>query len=332
MSLAGLTQKLLFVLGKGGVGRSTASLALATAFAQAGERVLIVQWALSDDLSPRFGKMRAGHTESSVTPGVFTMNFDADEAIREYFVDHLGMRLLHSVVIENKHVQRLIHAAPGVQELFFLGRLLWLVELAGAKRGWTYDRVIVDTPATGHGVSLFTIAPTIAGFGMTGPLAAECVRVSALLADEKKTAALFVTLPEELPVEETLEGMRRVTRELGRAPLFVVCNKSISRQLPGDAAALAQEPWYRRFENSLTGDAHREGARLLLGDLMKRNAYEAMLAHGAAEAGVPVFYLSDVDLAAPETSEEGIVMTLSGELRVALEKAGLAHGTRRITL
>ena len=206
MAQSRLTQKLLFVLGKGGVGRSTASLALATSFAAAGERVLVVQWALRDDLSPRYGLPPAGHTETAVTPGVFTMNFDADEAIREYFVDHLGMRLLHSVVIENKHVQRLIHAAPGVQELFFLGRLLWLVELAHAKRGWSYDRVIVDTPATGHGVSLFTIAPTIAGFGMTGPLAAECVRVSALLADARKVGVLFVTLPEELPVEETLES------------------------------------------------------------------------------------------------------------------------------
>jgi hypothetical protein len=310
-----IRQKLLFVLGKGGVGRTTCAMALATAFAQKGERVLVVQWALQDALSPRYGLPSVGHTEREVMKNISTMNFNVDEAMREYFVDHLGMRLLHSIVIENKHVQRLIHAAPGVQELFFLGRLLWLVELAQEARGWSYNRVIVDTPATGHGVSLFTIAPTIASFGMTGPLAHECERVSRLLADATKVGTVFVTLPEELPVEETLESLPKLQRELGRPPLLMAINKSISRHSQGDAQSLASESWYLAFSQSLGSDAAREGARLLLGDLLKRNAFERQLASACAQQGIPVAVLSDVALTHPELAENEVPAFLANELR-----------------
>lgn len=312
-----IAQKLLFVLGKGGVGRTTCAMALATVFAEKGERVLIVQWALQDAISPQFGRPGAGHSESLVSKNISTMNFDVDEAMREYFVDHLRMRLLHSVVIENKHVQRLIHAAPGVQELFFLGRLFWLIELAQEERGWSYDRVIVDTPATGHGVSLFTIAPTIASFGMTGPLAHECDRVSRLLADTTKVGTILVTLPEELPVEETLESLPKLQKELGRLPLMLLVNKSISRHSEGSAESLLAEEWYAQFSQSLSSDLAREGARLLLGDLLKRNTFEQQLEGACEKLGVPLVVLSDAALTHPERPEEKIPAFLATELRDA---------------
>ena len=313
-----LSQKLLFVIGKGGVGRSTCALAMAMDFARRGERTLIVQWALQDGISPRFGKPPVGHTETPVTPLVSTMNFDADEAIREYFVDHLGMRLLHSVVVENKHVQKLIHAAPGINELFFLGRLFWLVELAREERGWTYDRVIVDTPATGHSVSLFTIAPTIASFGMTGPLALECERVARLLADTAKVGVVMVTLPEELPVEETLESIPKIAKETGRPPLMLLVNKSISRHSAGDAAELEAEPWFGAFQASLGSPEAREASSLLLRDLLKRNHFEKRLQQAAAELNMRTLLLSDVSLTHPELPEREVPVFLSMELTSAL--------------
>jgi anion-transporting ArsA/GET3 family ATPase len=309
-----LGQKLIFVVGKGGVGRSTCALALAMSHAARGERTLVVQWALGDALSPRYGRAPVGHTETHLVDGVSTMNFDADDAIREYFVDHLGMRLLHSVVIENKHVQRLVHAAPGVQELFYLGRLLWLTELAKEARGWSYDRIFVDTPATGHGVSLFTIAATIASFGMTGPLAHECERVTRLLRDAQKVGVVMVTLPEELPVEEALESIPRLERELGRPPLRILVNKSISRHTEHDADALEREAWYVAFRASLASDAAREGVDLLLRDLLKRNAFEDKLRVAAGAHGIPVVTLSDVGLTHPEIPERDVPAFLAGEL------------------
>ena len=105
---------LLFILGKGGVGRSTVAVAMASALARQGKKVLVVQWSLEDSISKWFGKPAAGHNESEVAKNLYVMNFSADQAIREYFVDHLKMKLIYKLVIENKHVQHLIQAAPGL--------------------------------------------------------------------------------------------------------------------------------------------------------------------------------------------------------------------------
>lgn len=114
-----LSQKLLFIIGKGGVGRTAVSASLAAHFANKGEKVLVVQWSLKDTISPLYSRPQCTHKETLLPSGYKVMNFSASDAIREYFVDHLKMKLIYSMVIENKHVQRLIHAAPGVQELFF---------------------------------------------------------------------------------------------------------------------------------------------------------------------------------------------------------------------
>ena len=113
-------QPLLFVLGKGGVGRTSVCCALALRAAQAGRRVLVVQWGLEDSVGPMLGAESVGHEAKEVVPGVWTMNFQPQEAIREYFTDYLGFGVLYRLVLEHRHVQQLFLAAPGVGELFFL--------------------------------------------------------------------------------------------------------------------------------------------------------------------------------------------------------------------
>jgi anion-transporting ArsA/GET3 family ATPase len=282
-------QKLLFVLGKGGVGRSTVSAALAELYAQQGRSVLIVQWAVHDSISPQFGKTSSlSHEAHTVAPGVSVMNYQADEAIREYFVDHLKMGLIHKMVIENKHVQRFLHAAPGVQELFFLGRLFWLVCLAIEERGWSYDHVIVDAPAMGHGVSLFRIAPTIASLGITGPLAAECERVTRMLYDSEAVGTVVVTIPEELPVEETLEFLPRIEKELNRPPLFVVLNRAFAEDLDEKQIGVL-------LERVCTAEA-KQALKMLAQDLRKREAFAGLLVNALARSGTPLLRILDVHM------------------------------------
>lgn len=293
-------QKLFFVLGKGGVGRTTCAVGLAQAFAARGERVLVVQWALQDSISPLFGKRPCGHTAFELSPGLSTMNFSPDDAIREYFVEHLGLKLLHQVVIENKQVQRLIHAAPGVQELFFLGRLFWLVALAKQERGLDFTRIIVDTPATGHGVSLFTLPATISSFGMTGPLATESERVARMLADPHLVGTIVVTLPEELPVEETLDFVPRIVADLARPPVCVISNRSIRSLFSQSTEEAWKSAWFVAFQSRLATAQAREVARILLADLAKRNEFEDLLkTRLQAEHGLDVFGIPDVQLLHP---------------------------------
>jgi hypothetical protein len=218
-----------FVMGKGGVGRTTVAAALGARFAAAGERVLIVQWALGDAVAPLFGALAGGADERVIAPGLSTMCYSEEAALREYFVDHLGLRWLHTLVVRNRHVQRLTRAVPSLDELLFLGRLYWLNELAGAERGWRYDRVIVDAPALGHGLSLFGVPRAAASLGLGGLLAGECARVQAMIDDPSRCAAIMISTAEELAVEETLELGPLLARELGRPPILSVINRSLTK-------------------------------------------------------------------------------------------------------
>jgi len=218
----------VFVLGKGGVGRSTVAAGLGLASARQGKRTLVMQWALADPVSPWFGRPAAGYAAQALLAGLETMRFSAEAALEQYFVEHLHLRAFHRAFIANRHVRKVTRAAPGLEELMFLGTIMWLTTLAREDRGWVYERVVVDAPAMGHGASLFAIPHATKLLGLGGLLVTETERVSAMLADPKRTAALVVTTPDELAVEETLEFWPRVTRDLGRPPAAVVMNRDVS--------------------------------------------------------------------------------------------------------
>lgn len=239
------------------------------------------------------------------------MNFNADEAIKEYFVDHLKMKLLYSVIIQNKHVQKLIHAAPGVSELFFLGRLFWLVELAQKERGVRYDRIIVDSPATGHGVSLFGIAKAVASLGMTGPLAVECERVAKLLADKQKTAIFLVTLPEELPTEECIEVFPTITQKLGYTPLFLMVNQSIQKNLYPKLSGNLNDPWINNLLQAFKTEGAKHELTSLVSALIKRNTYEKKLQEFAASQNVNLLSIPDFNLTQQKNTSLQIIKSMT---------------------
>lgn len=228
--------RIVFVMGKGGVGRSTLATALGLVCAQRGERVLVVEWVVSEVIAPWFGLPPAGVRPCEVTPKLFVQNYRLDEALRAYFVDHLRLKLLFRKVIDGPHVRRLIEAAPGIAELLFVGQLWWLTTLAAEEAGLQFDRIIVDTPATGHGASLLDLPSALTTLGATGLLAKETDRVVSMMTDPAWTGALLVSLPDELSVEETRELLPRVTHHLGRPPLAVIANRSVSRLLDDEPA------------------------------------------------------------------------------------------------
>jgi anion-transporting ArsA/GET3 family ATPase len=308
-----IPQRLVFFLGKGGVGRTTLASSFALACAERGEKTLIVQWALHDSISLLFSKPAAGHDSSAIAPNLWTMNFSPDEAIREYFIDHLKLKLIYNLVIENKHVQRLIHAAPGVQELFFLGRLFWLVCLSEEIRGTRFDRVVVDAQATGHGVSLFTIAPTIAQFGMTGPLATECDRVARMLADPQLVSAAVVTIPEELPVEETLEFLPKIKSDLGREPGALFINRSISSFVSAAPDALNENHPALVWQPQLNDERSFKAVSVLHRDLRKRDTFEKFLRGevGKNYPDLPVYSIPDIGLSDPEAAAPSVLQQVA---------------------
>lgn len=221
-------QKVVFVLGKGGVGRTTVASSLGYYFSQLGLKTLIIQWTIQDSISPLFFKEPVGHKHQEILPNLFVMNYDPDYTLKEYFVDHLKMSFFYKFILENQQVKKLLQATPGLEELFFLGRIFWLVELAKEERGYEFDKIIVDAPATGHGSALFGIISTISNFKLEGPLISEATRVSKMLENPNKIATVIVTLPEELPYEETIELFNLVEKEMKRPPIYIFINRCYS--------------------------------------------------------------------------------------------------------
>jgi hypothetical protein len=269
--------RILFVLGKGGVGRSTVAAALALSRVARGERVLVVEWAIADPIGPWFGAAPAGATPSEVSPDLLVTNFSLAEALRAYFVDHLHLGVVYRRLIRARSVAHMLEIAPGLPEMFFLGQMWWLTNLAEREAGIRADRIIVDAPATGHGTSLLDVPATIAKMGAAGLLALETRRVTDMLADPAQVGAVVVAWPELLIADETFELIPRVTARLGRAPRALVINGS-ARGLAGSAEL---PPWLAERGPSLPGPS-RAALEAMSRELASRAAIETELRDRAA--------------------------------------------------
>lgn len=309
--------RILFVMGKGGCGRSSVAAALGCCFAARGESTLIVEWTFSEAIAPWFGLPRAGHEPVQLAHRLSAMNFSLDETLREYFVGHLGLRLLHDSVIASTHVQRLIQAAPGVAELLFCGRLFWLTALARDEVGVSYDRIVVDAPATGHGAPLLAIPAMLAGFDSAGLLGLESRRVTEMFADPAWTGALAVTLPEELAVEETLELLPRIASDLGRPAIAVAVNRSVDRFVSGEV----DPPWLDELAGPMV-PRQAAALRTVLADLTGRKERERSF-RDEARAAVPlgVVSLDEHLLVDEDATPSSVVRALSVRFREWIEGA-----------
>jgi anion-transporting ArsA/GET3 family ATPase len=179
-----------------------------------------------------------------VEPRLSTMRIDPQEALTEYLELQIGVRVLVSRVVRNPGFQRLMGAAPGWRELITLGKI-WHLETRQDDDTPRYGLIVVDAPATGHGLSFLSVPAVVLQTVRLGPLRRDTDRVQALLTDSKRTLVVPVTLPEELPVRETLELLTRV-RALGLETAQVIANGVEPApdidDLPAVLAALSDVP------------------------------------------------------------------------------------------
>jgi len=220
--LALLDRRLLLVTGKGGVGKSTVSAALALLAARRGKRVLVAEVNAQERVAPLLGAPPAGPVARSAAPGISTVNVDPQHALEEYGLMVLRYRALYQAVFENRVVKFFLRVIPALPETLMLGKILYeaRVEQGGRPR---WDLVIVDAPATGHAVQLFRVPQALLDTVPGGPMRRDAEWMHALLTDPERTALSLVALPEEMPVSETIDLDQQV-RELlhiPRGPLFL---------------------------------------------------------------------------------------------------------------
>jgi anion-transporting ArsA/GET3 family ATPase len=217
-----LDRRLLIVTGKGGVGKSTLSAALALVASRAGKRVLVCEVNAQERVAPLLGAAPAGARVREALPGLFTVNVTPHEAMREYGLMVLKFRTIYEAVFENRIVRYFLRVIPSLAELVMLGKVLNEVraEEQGRPR---WDLVVLDAPATGHAVQLLQVPAALVDTVPAGPLRRDAEWMQALLVDPVVTALAIVTLPEEMPVNEAIELDAQVRGVLGipRGGLFV---------------------------------------------------------------------------------------------------------------
>ncbi|OFZ19633.1 MAG: hypothetical protein A2X94_17480 [Bdellovibrionales bacterium GWB1_55_8] len=183
-----LSRHILFVTGKGGVGKTAVSLGIARAFAK---KKLKTLWITFEDPLLIPGGVR------EIAPGLIHLNACAAVAFEEYVTMKIGASAISRVFVKNKLVQYLAQAAPGIHELVLLGKVWHERHL--------YDRVVADLPATGHGLAMFQSTQNFSVLFQGGPVHRDAVAMMQTFGDPAQCGHLLVALPEEMPLREALE-------------------------------------------------------------------------------------------------------------------------------
>ena len=207
-----LDRRLIFVTGKGGVGKSTVATALGLLAARAGLRTIVVELSSQERLQRTFEHQAELFREVELAPGLFTISVDPQHSMEEYLRIRIGP--LGHALGSSKLFQAFAMATPGMRELLSIGKVWELAQLQRKTRGAApYDLVIVDAPATGHGVGILRTPRTFAEIARVGPIAHQGRAIAATIADPSFTAVVAVAMPEEMPINETLSLRDALDRE-----------------------------------------------------------------------------------------------------------------------
>ncbi len=230
-----LDHRFLLFTGKGGVGKSTLTAALALEAAARGMRPLVVELGHRATMRAVFGVDAVGFTPRAVGHGVHAMSVEMDQAVVEYMAQHLPSRRLARAIVSNQVLERLFRAMPAVGEIATVNALHRLEaekDRAGQPR---WAPILVDLDATGHALMFLELRQVVAHLMGAGPMRRLVDEMAEVFADPLRTRLNLVTLPDELPVSETLELHARLsaTRSVTFGRVFV--NRVPSTGLAGQA-------------------------------------------------------------------------------------------------
>ncbi len=154
-----------------------------------------------------FGKRQSEFTERQLAKRLWTVSVDPEKMVGEYLETHMPVRAMASLLRRSTLFTYLAAATPGLPEMVTMGKVWELTQkprkLKGAKR--TYDLVVVDSPATGHGVGFLQTPHTFREIARVGPLANQAKRIEELITDHESTGVAIVARPEEMAVNESIE-------------------------------------------------------------------------------------------------------------------------------
>ncbi|MDO8186720.1 ArsA-related P-loop ATPase [Conexibacter sp. JD483] len=306
--MAGLSDKrLLFLTGKGGVGKSTVAIALGIAAARRGLRCCVAELTGQDRAAVAFGHRdgSSGARELRLAQDLWTISIEPQHALEEYLSQKAGP--FGDVLAGSRTFHGFVQATPGMRELLTLGKAWELAQpqrrTAGAR---PYDLVIVDAPATGHGLAALSTPRTFAEIAKVGPIASQGRTLDAFFTDPDAAAVVAVALAEEMPVNETLRLRRELREQLGIELAATVVNALLPDRLgPRQGATVAQAEQAAAKASPLVTAALR-AARSEHVRAAAQRAQVARLAEGLGSAPLelPYLFTPAVDVAGLELLSE----------------------------
>lgn len=201
-----------FVSGKGGVGKSAVACALALWFRRQGLRVLLAQVNAADSHAGLLGLPPVPDDVHQAEAGLFVVNTRPAQAMREYALMTLKFETLYRATFENRITRHFLRFIPSLAELTMLGKLWFHAEQRDEQGRPLYERVVVDTAATGHGLGFVGVSQVIRDLVPIGPMHEKAKEMANTFEDAQRSALHIVTLPEAMPVQETLELVAEVRR------------------------------------------------------------------------------------------------------------------------
>ena len=261
-----LDKRLLIFSGKGGVGKTTVSCAVAVAAARKGKRVLILEYGEDERVPAAFGAKKAGYEGARVWAGerkgdgeVWSLRLTPRDTLHEFVIRQVKFESIYDAVFENRVIKYFTTAAPGLNELVVMGKIENLaherlkkaskkkVKENGGVVPLAWDLLVFDAPATGHGLAFFKVPKMTMEMVKMGPLHRKAGAMWELLTDPDRTSFHVVTLAEEMPVNESVD-LHAAATALGLPegmvfvnavypPLFDDEDEKLLQQLDADAAA-----------------------------------------------------------------------------------------------
>lgn len=297
-----LDKRLILVVGKGGVGRSTVAAALAAATARRDRRTLLYEANANDRFGDFFGTAPVGADIARLRGQLYAVNTNPANALEEYGMMVLRFRRVYQAVFENRLTKYFLRAIPGLDDYSILGKA-WFhtTEQRAGRPAW--DTLVFDMPASGHSLSMLRIPKAIMATVPDGPLTRDARAVRQMLADPAHTAVVLVTLAEEMPSNEARELAGALERELGIAVAHLVVNQVYPTRFEDDSipaqvlAALSASAQVETGKGDL--GALRAHAELARGRRLLNETYLAQLERAlpVPQTRLPYLFVPSMGLA-----------------------------------